>query len=64
MTKVLERGYRIEKSSEPNVDEPYIVVGYSKTDYGAAAGRIFKGTYKQCQSYVDMRKERDSKSEK
>ena len=43
------QAYVVEKSNEPEGDKEYIVVYESETENGYNTGRVFKGTFKECQ---------------
>ena len=56
--------YRVEKSNFPEGNKTHLVVKYSKTPRGYGYGRVFKGTFKECQKYRDERIELMKKAEK
>ena len=41
--------YVVEPSNEPEGEKKYIVVYESETEGGFGSGRIFKGTFRECQ---------------
>ena len=43
------KSYKIEKSSFPEENKTHIIVMTSITPHGSGYGRVFKGTYKECQ---------------
>ena len=45
--------YKIEKSAFPEENKTHLIVRYSTTPYGYGYGRVFKGTYKECQQELE-----------
>ena len=42
-------GYKIEKSAFPEENKTHLIVRNCITPHGMGFGRVFKGTYKECQ---------------
>ena len=48
-----EKSYKIEKSAFPEENKTHIIVMTSTTPHGYGYGRVFKGTYKECQEQLE-----------
>lgn len=55
--------YRIEKSKYPDTEGTHVIFRYYQTKYGFNAGRVFKGTYKQCKEKMEELKNGNNKAE-
>lgn len=47
------KSYKIEKSAFPEENKTHIIVMTSITPHGYGYGRVFKGTYKECQEQLE-----------
>lgn len=47
------KSYKIEKSAFPEENKTHIIVMTSVTPHGYGYGRVFKGTYKECQEQLE-----------
>lgn len=48
------KSYKIEKSAFPEENKTHIIVMTSITPHGYGYGRVFKGTYKECQEQLEI----------